>query len=225
MASRSYGSEYRLHWYLRHRLDALNKEVGRAVGCAGRDVAWLPFPVSPAGRVREFRALEWLGEALTRDIKTKWREYWPQTGKQQNWDAVARAGQRWILVEAKANHPEFCSPPTRPTSAASLAQITLTLGRLRRHLKAHRYFDWTGTYYQYANRLAALRFAREEGFDACAVFIYFYGETFPDGTECPDSPARWHDLIEARRLTLGLPREHALSPFERDVFLPVIGGA
>src|ERR1051325_2593315 len=49
-----------------------------------------------------------------------WREFWPQTGNPPNWDGVARysgeIGSSWILIEAKANHPELCSPPDRQST-------------------------------------------------------------------------------------------------------------
>jgi hypothetical protein len=127
-----------------------------------------------------------------------------------------------LLVEAKSNHPEFSTPPSG-ASKKSKEQIERSLNRVKRHLKVHRFFPWTGTYYQYANRLACVWFLRENDIDARLVFIYFTGDTFPDETPCPATEAQWKNLLEARRLTLGLPLEHALSPFEHDVFLPVRG--
>jgi hypothetical protein len=86
----------------------------------------------------------------------------------------------------------------------------------------HRFFPWTGTYYQYANRLACLWFLRSSGIDARLVFVYFTGDRFPDATPCPATRDEWEKLLEARRLTLALPSRHALSPFEHDVFLPAL---
>ena len=78
----------------------------------------------------------------------------------------------------------------------------------------------TGTYYQHANRLAVVWFLRvKHGIDAHLVSVYFLGDVFPDGRSCPATEDEWQSLIEARRLTLGLPKAHALSPFEHDVFL------
>lgn len=65
-----------------------------------------------------------------------------------------------------------------------------------------------------------LWFLRRQKIDAALLFIYFYGDTFPDGTPCPATQAEWGELLEARRLTLGLPREHKLSKYEHHVFLP-----
>jgi hypothetical protein len=68
-----------------------------------------------------------------------------------------------------------------------------------------RWFRWTGTYYQYANRLATLWFLREQGIGARLVFVSFIADRFPDDTPCPSSEEEWLALIDARRLTLGLP--------------------
>jgi hypothetical protein len=131
-----------------------------------------------------------------------------------------RAGATWFLIEAKANQPEFCTPGTRAEGEAR-KQIERSLNRVKRRVGVHRYFSWTDSYYQYANRLATLAFLRDNGVDARLVFVYFIGDRFPDGTECPASVAAWKRLIEARRLTLGLPRKHDLSRYVHDVFIAV----
>lgn len=95
-------------------------------------------------------------------------------------------------------------------------------------LGVNRHFAWTMTYYQYANRLAALHFLTEQRIRAHLVFLYFTGETFPDGTPCPQSEANWRELIRASHLTLGLLTpseadklsEHPLGGRVHEVFLP-----
>ncbi len=52
----------------------------------------------------------------------------------------------------------------------------------------------------------------------------FIGDTFPDSTPCPSQVSDWDELIEARRLTLGLPQSHRLSPHTHGVFLAVKAG-
>jgi hypothetical protein len=123
-------------------------------------------------------------------------------------------------VEAKANAPEFCSPPTT-ASSASREKIVKALDVTKGRLGVHRFYSWHGTYYQYANRLVVLDLLRRHGVDAHLAFVYFLGDRFPDGTACPSSVEDWEALIEARRLTLGLPVNHALSPYDHHVFLPV----
>lgn len=89
-----------------------------------------------------------------------------------------------------------------------MPQIRRALARLKRDLGVHRYFCWTGTYYQYANRLATLWFLQKQRVAVRLVFVYFKGDVFPDGTPCPQTEQDWEALIEARRLTLGLAKEH-----------------
>jgi hypothetical protein len=67
-----------------------------------------------------------------------------------------------------------------------------------------------------------LWFLRKHGISARLVFVYFTGDAFPDGTPCPATEEEWERLIEARRLTLGLPRRHALSEYEHHVVIPAL---
>jgi len=151
-----------------------------------------------------------------------WKEFWPQTGTPPSWDGVAwyngSTGPAWILVEAKANHPEFCSPPSG-ASPGSLKKINHSLGQTKAALGVHRFFPWHGTYYQYANRLSFVFFLKKINIEAHLVFLYFYGDRFPDGTPCPASPDRWKELIHACHLTLGLTDGHILQPWVHDAFL------
>lgn len=74
------------------------------------------------------------------------------------------------------------------------------------YLSVHRFFPWLGTYYQHANRLAVLHFlVNQAEVPARLLNVYFVGDRFRDGTECPATEDHWRSLIEARRLTLGYP--------------------
>jgi hypothetical protein len=108
-------------------------------------------------------------------------------GRQQSWDAVGTADGEWLLVEAKANAPEFCSPATT-AAGAGREKIEHALNRVKRGLGVHRRYSWTSSYYQYANRLAMLWFLRKRKVPARLLFIYFYGDKFPDGTPRPRQP-------------------------------------
>ena len=178
------------------------------------------------GKEREFQAINFLPRDVLDAIREPWRVFWPPRGRKQSWDAIARAGDRWFLVEAKANHVEFCSPGTT-AEGDGRKQIERSLSRVKRSLRVHRHFSWLHSYYQYANRLATLAFLRDNGLDARLVVVYFVGDRFPDERPCPQSETEWRRLFEARRLTLGLPKKHRLSQFEYDLFvqLPVCNDA
>ena len=152
---------------------------------------------------------------------------WPTSGRQQSWDGVATLvapGGRWtwLLIEAKANHPEFCTPPTTAKDDGRKL-IQKTLNRVKRALGVHRDFSWLGSYYQHANRLAALSFLNANGQPAMFLDLLFIGDRVPDGRRCPRTKAEWQELLTAQRLTLGLPKRHRLSTQIHEVYLPVSG--
>jgi hypothetical protein len=213
-----YGSEEHLH--RAREAGELSEVVARQIGLPAAKIDWLRNPELVKGTgEREFEGLEFL-PADQDAVREAWREFWPTTGKQQTWDAVGIAGGTWLLVEAKANFPEFCGSPTT-AKADGRKKIERALHKVKRELGVHRFYAWTGSYYQYANRLAMLWFLRQHGVEARLVFVYFFADRFPDDTPCPQTEEEWNPMFQARRLTLGLPQRHELSPYESHVFVRV----
>src|ERR1700688_4554098 len=100
-----YGSEWHFEHYRTVLPERLDQQLKGSIGRAGA-----PIPgTHPGDSAKEPRGLEFLKP----DPKTleAWRAFWPQTGNPPNWDGVARDAttDEWLLFEAKANHPEFCS--------------------------------------------------------------------------------------------------------------------
>jgi hypothetical protein len=215
-----YGSEDHLRRYLDIRRGRLNNVVSSVVGVGAEEISWLPFLETKSGD-REYRGIEFLDRSAHEHAYESWRDFWPTTGRRPSWDAVGRVGNEWLLVEAKANAPEFCSPSSA-ASPESRKKIVASLNKTKRALGVHRFFAWDGTYYQYTNRLTVLHFLREHGVRAHLIGLYFTGDRFPDNTPCPRTSADWNALLEARRLTLGLPKRHRLSRFDHHVFLPAL---
>ena len=78
-------------------------------------------------------------------------DFWPPGGPV--WDGLARtSGGRCLLIEAKANLPEFDSSSTR-ASQKSLHKIKRALEETRTFLGISSEADWSKCFYQYANRL------------------------------------------------------------------------
>ena len=102
--------------------------------------------------------------------------FWPKGGPA--WDGLAKTSQgRLIIIEAKANIPEFNSSPTG-ASGESLHKIRKALDETRCFFKVRSKMDWTKCFYQYANRLAHLYFLRKlNEVEATLVFVYFVGDT------------------------------------------------
>ncbi len=134
-------------------------------------------------------------------------EFWPASGPQ--WDALGRANDAVVLVEAKAHLDEFMSPGTK-AGAASRARIEQAFATTRAALKTRPGVDWTEVFYQYANRLAHLYFLRQNRVDACLLFVDFINDADMAG---PASAAEWEAAYRVADYALGLPKRHALSGF------------
>jgi hypothetical protein len=217
---RSYGSQYHFQWYRDNDPQSLDNAISSAIKSKTSALLWR-YPTSPATD-KEPTGISFLSS--TREIREAWVSFWPSTGTPPAWDGIAarttQAGREWIIIEAKANHPEFCSPPSG-AGTQSRKLICESLKKTQRYLGVHPAFSWLGTYYQYANRLAFLYFLNAVvHIPARLVFLYFTGDQFPDERPCPATIERWNELIRACHLTLGLPDEHALSDRVHTVFLP-----
>jgi len=218
-----YGSEDHFLTYRKAAAADLDARLLAATGLGGT-LLWV-YPQLDQPEMEEPKGIAFLPQQALRD---EWKKFWPQTGNQQRWDGVARVGDEWLLMEAKANIPEFVGSPCgasfkKPAEGkrSSRQKIERALNHTKQALEVHRHFCWLGSYYQYANRLAALTFLLSHKVDARLVFVHFVGDRFPDGTSCPQDQAEWERLIEARRITLGLPDHHPLSERIADVFLTV----
>ena len=112
-------------------------------------------------------------------ISTQYRQvkdFWPRGGPV--WDGLARTSEgRCLLVEAKANLPEFDTSPTG-ASHQSVHRIKQALDETRAFLRISSDTDWSKCFYQYANRLAHLYFLKElNKVEAALIFVYFVGDT------------------------------------------------
>src|SRR5262249_17535579 len=143
---------------------------------------WI-YPSPTDTSAHEPQGLDFLGSDSA-GVLASWKDFWPQTGTQQCWDGVARLAEdgdsEWLLIEAKANHAEFCTPPCGEARHGGRAQIESALNATKRHLGVHRDFSWLGSYYQHANRLATLYFLSTQGIRAHLIDILFVGDAFPD---------------------------------------------
>lgn len=216
---RTYGSKYHFQGYRDHANEILDAAFLHAIGGRVEVLTWL-YPTTP-GTAEEPAGIEFLSP--TNAVRQAWHDFWPTGGRQPSWDGIAKVqyggATEWLIVEAKANQPEFASPPSE-ASELSLKKIRESLKSTQIHLGVHRSFCWHGTYYQYANRLAFLYFLNVVArIPARLVFLYFMGETFPDRRPCPKSEERWKELINACHLTLGIPKQHALTDRVHDLFL------
>lgn len=142
-------------------------------------------------------------------------EFWPQRGPV--WDALGRTSDgQFVFVEAKAHAGEVKSPATGATSE-SLALIQKSLEEARNHFAPGSDADWSGTFYQYANRLAHhYLFHTVNGLRSHMVFLYFLNASDMNG---PKTEAQWSGAIAELHGALGLTQTERQGVHE--VFLDV----
>ena len=194
------GRKGSLRWIqclVNERPELVEDELRGAVQSTAR-IEWVsPLVDEDLAEYRDEEAVSRLGlELSVRPL----RDFWPSRGPQ--WDALARSGEKAILVEAKAHVPEMFSGACGAESEASRRMIREALEETKRWLGAKPGLDWMERFYQYGNRLAHLYFLREVNqVDAHLVFVNFLGDHDVGG---PDDPAVWRAATEVLHEALGI---------------------
>jgi hypothetical protein len=195
--------------------EALNAPIRAALSRPGVAIEW----ISPlrAQSFQEYRDQDVMSRCQI-DLKHRMlSDFWPAGGPM--WDGLARCGDDVILLEAKAHIPEIVSPRTRASEPAR-GRIRKSMEDAQRSLspKSLGWVDWTGTFYQYANRVAHLQFLREHNkIRAHLVNVYFINATDVGG---PSNADEWKGAIKVVKAYLGLGRTR-MSKYMHDVFIDV----
>jgi hypothetical protein len=216
-----YGSEWHLLRLMGRHRGRFDRCVLNGIGRPGEPLEWADFVVTPGARwpERELTGLEFIEDPR---VQEKWREFWPQGTGIHSWDAVGRVGadRELLLVEAKAHLSEVRSD-CKATSTASRAIIRNALEWTKQYLDNDSRSDWMSTYYQHANRLAALAFLHSQGVPARLLSIFFVGDTPGGGRDCPASETDWEATLIAQATHIGLVRNQAVSDRVHHIFLHV----
>ena len=159
--------------------------------------------VSPllADQFREYRDMEALRRLGVQSLNyRKLSDFWPRRGPV--WDALARTiSGELIFVEAKAHIAEAASPGTK-ASLTSLELIQRSLAEARRFYAPKATAEWSGTFYQYANRLALhFLFRKLNRLPSHLVFLYFINANDVNG---PSSELEWQGATQLLHAALGL---------------------
>ena len=142
-------------------------------------------------------------------------DFWPKNGPQ--WDALGKSTSGKIfLVEAKAHIPELIST-LKASNPSSTDKILHSLNQTKKGLGSKNDFDWSKTFYQYANRLAHVDLLRGNGLSAYLLFVYFLNDSEMSGPKTSDE---WKGAIQLVHRCLGL-RERFLKDFVADTFIDV----
>ena len=216
--SRPRGSQRWLQIAVNRCPGVIDSAIANALGlCPGEEIEWLsPLESDCFAEYRDTQFLERLSVSLDcRPLK----DFWPKKGPQ--WDGLARtSGGRLLLLEAKANIPEFDSTPTGATGK-SLKKIKKALEETRKFLKVKSETDWSQCFYQYANRLTHLYLLKElNRLDAFLVFVYFVDDRTVSNRD-PVSREGWEAAISLATQHLGIPRSPWVSENVKDVFIDV----
>lgn len=166
-------------------------------------IRWIsPVATESFKEYRDMAALRKLG---IQTLNFPLQNFWPPRGCV--WDALGKTDDgELIFLEAKANIPEAASPRTM-AKLDSRKLIKHSLKEAQRFFGAARTSDWSGTFYQYANRLAHLYFFRHvNGLPAHLIFLYFVNATDVQG---PKTVGEWKAAIHLLHAALGLPRDFA----------------
>lgn len=210
----SHGSLKDIQILINNRKEILDKKLSEALE-QKINITWK----SP---IKEDQYAEYRDEDFLRilDIESKinspLEKFWPKRGPQ--WDALGIDDEKIFLVEAKANLPEVVSPPT-VAEKESKSKILDSFSELKEYLNINNTIDWSGTFYQYANRIAHLYFLRVlNGINAYLVNIYFINDNSVAG---PKSIDEWRGALTIIKHYLGIPKKNKLEKYMIDIFIDV----
>jgi len=199
--STTLGSQRLLQIAVNQRPELLRSALRKSGALERREsVAWTsPLAAEAFREYRDTAALGRLG--VLEKLRVPLSEFWPARGAVWDGLGVTTTGAA-LLVEAKAHIPEAASPASK-ASPRSLAHIQRSLAEARKAYAPRSSADWSGSFYQYANRLAFQRFLRTtNALPSKLVFLNFTNAADMDG---PSSEAEWHGAIRLLHAVLGLP--------------------
>lgn len=206
------GSQRWLQLVVNRCPEVIDGAIREALGLGREEtIEWLsPLESDCFREYRDQAFLDRLG-ITPQQLCLQLKDFWPKRGPV--WDGLAKtSGGRYLLIEAKANIPEFDSSSTG-ACGKSLQMIEASLKKTRDFLRITSDTDWTKCFYQYANRLAHLYFLRElNKINATLVFVYFVGDTTVPGRK-PVSREGWEAAIDLATHHLGVRQN---SPWIRD---------
>lgn len=169
------GSQLQLQLYVHCRQAELNQAICDAVVLDQRPLEWLS-PVS-ALAFKEYRDSEFLRVAGLGHLWGALKQFWPAGGPR--WDGLARAtvggAPALVLIEAKNYPREVRGSGCQARQGSDARQkIVDALKATGAELEIDQTTHWTGSLYQYANRLAHTVFLRNHGVNAFMVNVCFY---------------------------------------------------
>ena len=210
--SNSHGSLKDLQILINEKSNLLDKEISNMLN-RNISVTWKsPIKSDQFAEYRDEDFLKLLN--LESKIKIPLENFWPKLGPQ--WDALGLNDETVFLVEAKANIPEIVSPPTG-AGPESKSKIIDSFAEVKEYLNINNSIDWTGTFYQYVNRIAHLYYLKIlNGIDAYLINIYFLNDKSVDG---PTTKEEWNGALTVIKQYLGISKRNKLDKYIFDIFI------
>lgn len=206
------GSQKWIQKLVNDRPQILNTAIWSAFSLSpGEDIHWFsPLKNDDYAEYRDEAFLDLLGIKLEKETL---KQFWPSRGPR--WDALGKsASGKVFLVEAKSHVGELIST-LQAKNSTSVERIRESLDETKRFLGSKTEFDWTKTFYQYANRLAHLYLLRKNSVSAYLVFVYFVNDWKMKG---PSTASEWKGAAKLVQEYLGIGR-HRLKRYITDVFI------
>ncbi len=201
-----YGSEFHLLRMLGRHRNSFDLKILTALGYTDKKINWIDYKYDSKQFIpdRELIGIEFLADLPNfQQLKTSWSKHWPSPNNAQNWDAICKIDNEWILIEAKAHKDEMNSDSK--ASIKSKIFISDRLDTIKTKYGITSQNDWNKNYYQKANRILFLEYLMDNNIRAKLLFVYFVNGYRKGGEQLGvTSIAQWTDLIKKQDKYLGI---------------------
>jgi len=219
-----YGSEFHLLRLLGRHRNSFDKKILSALGYKEKQIKWLDYKFDSKQFIpdREYIGIEFLEDLSDFQIlKDSWSNYWPSSKNAQNWDAICKIDDEWILIEAKSHKYELTSDST--ASKKSKILISNRFDKIKSKYGIISKNDWNKKYYQKANRILFLDYLIDNNIKAKLLFVYFLNAYKKDGKQIGiNSSSVWSDLIKKQDDYLGISNNKLMKDIIVNLIIDVI---
>jgi len=195
--------------------NSFSKAIIKKLNVKSSNIQWLS-PLKE-DRYAEYSDSSFINRLEINSLKVNLDKFWPKNGPQ--WDALGKGDKREIfLVESNADIPEIVTQGLEARNTKPVRVIKKSLETTKSYLEIKNKTDWSGTFYQYTNRLAHLYYLRIlNRVPAYLVFVYFIGDESVSG---PKTIEEWKAAITVMKKHLGVGK-HKLSKYIAEIFIQV----
>jgi hypothetical protein len=218
-----YGSEFHLLRLLGRHRNSFDLKILQAFGYTDKKIEWLDYKYDSKQFIpdKEYIGIDFLeNTAEYKRLKNSWRNYWPSSYNAQNWDAICKIDDEWILIEAKAHKDEILSNSTASQPSKQFISERFKDIKLKYGITSTE--DWNDKYYQKANRILFLEYLEANKIKAKLLFVYFLNGYKKNGAQIGvTSKSEWISLIKRQDTYLGIAADEKLKSKIVDLILDI----